>query len=250
MKLKFFSAILLAGTLSTSFAADWGYTGAKAHEHWGGLSNNYALCASGQQQSPINFTKDDITPAKAKELKLGYSLGIPIDEVNTGHSIKLLSTSKDASLRYNGQNYTFLQMHYHSPSEHTIYGKPYPVEFHFVHADTQGKLAVVGVFAKVGKEANPAVAEFLKNAPRTVGGTNRPETGKMNLNDFFPKDNIPYMTYDGSLTTPPCTQGVKWIVLSKPITISQKQLQELATLYSHNHRPVQPLEGRKVLLNQ
>jgi carbonic anhydrase len=163
--------------------------------------------------------------------------------VNNGHTIQI-NIKEDNTLNYNGEKYQLKQFHFHTPSEHTIEKKSYPLEIHFVYKTENGKILVVGVMAKLGK-ANKELDKILNVAPAEEG--EKILDKNLNLNNLIPKDKR-YITYSGSLTTPPCTEGVRWIVLKKPISISKQQLEKLKSVMANpNNRPVQEINSRWII---
>jgi len=222
-----------------SSGAHWGYVGAESAQHWGGLHSEYAACSEGQKQSPVNisqFAKKDLPT-------IGFSYAAaPLVVVNNGHTIQV-DYSAGSAINVGGQNFKLAQFHFHTPSEHYLDGSPYPMEVHFVHKSDSGQLAVVGAMMKIGA-ANPVIENIWKNAP-TQKGSKSVEAVQVNAADLLPQSKD-YYAYEGSLTTPPCSEGVLWHVLKSPIEISQQQLQIFQALFPVNARPVQPLAGRVV----
>jgi len=238
------AALVIAATTATG-ATSWTYTGLTGPSHWGTIDKtNYATCVDGTAQSPI----DIVNPVRADlvNLKFNYQkseAGI----FNNGHTVEAepLGASKSA-VTIDGVTYNFAQFHFHAPSEHEITGMHYPVEIHFVNKSADGKLAVVGVFVKAGAE-NAAWKEFTDHL---TTATADPEATKVELDwlRLLPRNPIT-VRYNGSLTTPGCTEGVKWNVFTHPITMSQAQINSFLEAYSGNNRPVQPLNGRTVQID-
>lgn len=215
--------------------AHWTYEGEEGPTHWGELSNDYGLCATGEHQSPIDLST--ASDADTDTLELDYGT-VEEHVTDTGHTFQLVADA-DAEVEYNGVEYTLVQMHYHDPSEHTVDGEAAPVEFHFVHQDDDGHLLVIGVLATEGAE-NAAYDAFVEgtDASADVAGT-------ADLPAMLP-ETLDHFAYSGSLTTPPCTEGVQWIVLQTPVELSSSQIAQLQEAYPHNSRPVQPLGDREV----
>jgi carbonic anhydrase len=164
--------------------------------------------------------------------------------VNNGHTVKVVTAGK-SYIEVDGKRFYLLQFHFHAPSEHTVNGKHYPFEAHFVHADQKGNLAVVAVLFKVGKK-NPTLERILQYTPTEVGKKNY-LTVKVNPALLLPQEKD-YYYYSGSLTTPPCSEGVRWFVMKTPMEMSKEQLQKFEEIFGvPNNRPVQPLNARKVL---
>jgi carbonic anhydrase len=217
---------------------------------WGGLGPQYATCGEGRSQSPI-----DITSAAASELPaLAADYGPATlsivhhehkaDEVNTGHSIQVNYPGAD-TLTVDDQQFELLQYHFHSPSEHTVDGRHFPMEMHLVHKSAEGKLTVVGVLIQEGAE-NPAFAPVWENLPAHTGDERHLEHVTVDVDQLLPTVRTTYR-YDGSLTTPPCSEGVKWFVMTTPIELSAGQIEKFRTILHGNNRPVQPLNGRAVV---
>ena len=239
---------IVTGASAASAGAAWTYTGATGPSHWATIDPaNYATCADGTAQSPINIVK-----TKNKDLKnIGFNYVTGEAGVfNNGHTVEaepLTAPATTSSILLDGTTYSFLQFHFHAPSEHEINGMHYPVEFHFVNKSTDGKLAVVGVFIKRGTTENLAWKPFIDSM---LNATATPEDTKVELDwaKMLPA-NKTTLRYNGSLTTPGCSEGVKWNVLTTPVALSDAQINTILEAYSGNNRPVQPLHGRTVYLD-
>ena len=245
-KLLTTGAIWLALTtsgLSGTGGTHWGYSGTVAPEYWGELDPAYRLCKTGKNQSPIDINEDNTVKACLKPIKFSYANDAK-SIVNNGHTVKVKSKGKSYIL-VDGKKFTLRQFHFHAPSEHTLNGEHFPFEAHFVHTDEKGNIAVVGVFFKVGKE-NPEIAKLWSSLPSTVNQEALLKE-EINFKNLLPKKKD-YYRYSGSLTTPPCSEGVRWFVLKEPVELSQKQLEEFKRVMGvNNNRPVQPVNARKVL---
>lgn len=239
-------ALIAAGTVAfAAGTASWTYTGKTGPSHWATLDPSYVTCADGSAQSPINITKPKPTPLT--NLKFNYAVG-EAGIFNNGHTVEAEPLGTQANtVTIGGTIYPFAQFHFHAPSEHEINGMHYPVEVHFVHKTTAGKIAVVGVFIQAGEKANADWAPFIA---KLNTATADPEATKIELDwaTLLPEDKQT-VRYDGSLTTPGCAEGVKWNVFTHPVVLSQAQINEFLEAYSGNNRPVQPLKARKVLLD-
>ena len=220
----------------------WSYSGSNGPANWGSLSPAYAACSDGKQQSPI----DIVSPVQGTESAPTVSYRAESGQVlNDGHKIEMISPAGN-ELVIAGTPYELEQVHYHAPAETLIAGKRYPAEFHWVHEAAGGKIAVAGTFITAGAE-NPAWQPFIDTAltlQNTVG-TQKPTAANWSqlLTGMGGSFN-----YQGSLTTPPCTEGLNWFVNPKPVTMSQRQIDQLTSIYDHNDRPVQPLNGRQVTI--
>ncbi len=220
--------------------AHWGYVGVEGADQWGGLDEAYHACAAGVKQSPINiheFMRDDAMG----DITLSYQT-VPLSVVNNGHTIQV-NYPAGSTASVGDRTFELLQYHFHTPSEHYLAGAPYAMEVHFVHKNDAGKLGVFGVMMKLGAE-NAMIQNIWKNAPAEKGEHVVADL-LLNAADLFPADKSDY-TYHGSLTTPPCSEGVHWHVLENPIEISQKQLIAFQTMFPVNARPVQPMGDRVV----
>jgi len=223
--------------------AEWGYSGDIGPENWGSLSEAYALCDSGTQQSPIDFSGDFEEAPAALELNYG---SIPLRVVNTGSTIKV--NTEGHSIITDGNPYNLIQFHFHHRSEHTQAGQDYPMDLHLVHQNADGNLAVVGVFFTEG-EANAAIQAIWENIPEQGAGEKTAEGVTISLMDLLP-ENQTYYTYSGSLTTPGCNEGVAWHHMTEPIEVSAEQIAAFGNLYPTNSRPVQPLGDRTIRIHQ
>ena len=218
----------------------WSYEGATGPELWGGLDPSFAVCDSGVQQSPINLAGE--IPAGGGELRIQWQpTGGQV--VNNGHTIQV-NTEAGSAITLEGRQFSLLQFHFHLPSEHTVDGSSFPMEVHFVHQAEEGDLAVIGVFMDPGEEH--AAIQTVWDAMPGVDESPAPLPG------FDPNALLPegrgYSRYAGSLTTPPCSEVVSWVVMGESITVSQAQIDAFAALYPMNSRPVQPLHRRFILM--
>ena len=228
----------------TAFAGDhgvhWGYTGHEGPEYWGDLAAKYAACKSGQSQSPINIT--GAVEADLPAIQFDYKPSA-LNIINNGHTVQV-SYDDGSTISVDGHSYKLLQFHFHTPSENQIESKAFPLEAHFVHADADGNLAVIGVMLE-NSEENAKLADIWNDMPMEQGKTVTSDK-MVNALDLMPESKD-YYRFDGSLTTPPCSEGVLWMVMKDPITVSTEQAQKFATLFpDHNARPVQPLNSRTV----
>ena len=234
----------IAASGLASEAIEWGYNENNAPEHWGALSPNYKMCDLGKQQSPINITQAIETETKQK-IKIDYKVS-PHDVVFNGHTVQVNTQDKSDYLILDQQKYFLQQFHFHTPSENQIQGKSFPLELHFVNQDAQGKLTVLAVMFVLGHE-NSEWNKFWSDLSNKEND-NKVLSHQINLDKLLPKKREYYRTL-GSLTTPPCTEGVDWIIFEQPLTISNTQLSELKALLHHhaNNRPIQPQNGRRVI---
>lgn len=219
----------------------WGYTGADGPAHWGELSADFRTCAIGTQQTPINLT--DAIKAQLGATRIDYR-PIPLRVINNGHTIQV-NTPPGNRLQIADKTYELRQFHFHHPSEHLLAGKAFDLECHFVHQAADGALAVVGVFIRPGR-VNASLTPIWQAMP-TEPGPERVVPGvTVDTADLLPKHRV-YYRYFGSLTTPPCSEGITWTVFRTPVHASQEQIRRFAALFPLNARPVQPLNRRFLL---
>jgi carbonic anhydrase len=237
------AALMALSLISCStYASHWSYEGEGSPEHWGKLDESYKTCQSGMNQSPINI--DRTLKAHISPLKTHYADG-PVTLINNGHTIQAeeKNSTRD-TISFDNQTWTLKQFHFHAPSENIVHGKTFAMEMHLVHKNAEGELAVVAVMFDQGK-ANAELEKLWKIMPDKIDQTVKVDT-HLNLNKLLPK-NKTYWRYSGSLTTPPCSEGVVWIIIKQPLTVSPDQLKKFtSTMHHHNNRPVQPLHGRVV----
>lgn len=243
--------IALAATIlsTAAFAEDqahaahphWSYEGAEGPDHWADIEPEFSTCAAGKNQSPINLTgfiKADLAP-----IQFDYKTGG--EQVhNNGHTIQV-NFAEGSSITLNGHTFALKQFHFHSPSENQINGKSFPMEAHFVHADTKGNLAVVAVMFEEGK-TNEELEKAWKIMPHKA--SEKMQLAEQILGTAIMPNAKDYYRFNGSLTTPPCTEGVTWLVLKTPVTASKQQIENFTQVMHHqNNRPVQPTNAREIL---
>ena len=220
---------------------DWGYWGPGAPNNWGDLSPEFALCATGTRQSPIDlvdWTEDSSAPA----LSFNYT-GSPT-EVSHNGKVAHVEYGEGNTLAVGERRYELVSMHIHVHAEHQLDGQLFPAEMHLVHRKEGGFLGVVGQLYRLG-EPDPVVQALIDAYPEP-GQVSHSVSG-LNAAGFVPSDGG-YYHYDGSLTTPPCTEGVDWYVLRQVRTISQEQVNRIAALHNgFNHRPIQARNGRNLI---
>lgn len=221
--------------------ARWTYEGKDGPENWAKLSPEYTICETGRNQSPINI--EGSIHAAIKALRVIQKFPAK-DIFNNGHTVQV-NFKEGNMLALDSSAFQLKQVQFHAPSENTIQGKSFPLEAHFVHADSKGNMAVIGVMFTEGK-SNPALAKLWEQIPDTEG---EPVILKNRVmpNEFMPEDKG-YYRFSGSLTTPPCSEGVRWVLMKTPITASKEQIDAFKkTVHHSNNRPVQPLNGRVII---
>lgn len=222
-------------------AKHWTYSGRTSPEHWAELNPDFAQCQNGQEQSPVDIPRH--YKASGKVIELDYRPSA-LDIIDNGHTIQA-NFEKGSFAFINGKRYELKQMHYHAPSEHTVNGASYAAEWHFVHADKNGQLAVIGVLVEKGKR-QPMLDMILNYLPEEKGESSKPKGVTLLASDLFPK-KLRAWQYNGSLTTPPCTEGVLWSVLTEPMQMSTDQLEKLHGRYIENRRGTVRQLGKKNL---
>ena len=242
-KLLVAAAVAAAGSFSPAHAADkaaphWGYEGPMNPSNWG---KEFPTCGIGKAQSPIDI-KGPFGKA-TQSIQPDYKEGA-LKIVNNGHTIQV-NVDPGSKLAIDKDSYDLLQFHFHRPSEEKVDGKPMAMVAHFVHKNQAGKLAVLGVLLNEGAE-NPALKTVWANAPRSEGPEVVVPNARLNPAALVPK-NLAYYSFEGSLTTPPCSEGVTFYILRTPTAMSKEQVQ--AFPFKSNARPVQPLNGRKIVAN-
>lgn len=233
-------AVWPVNLIAASESIQWDYEGEEGPEYWGILAEEFDICAKGKNQSPIDLVA--YLDTDLPELVFEYNNPGTLIEVNTGHAIQE-NVNPDNYLVIEGERFELKQFHFHSPSEHTVNGNDFPMEVHLVHQNSDGDYAVVGLLFQEG-ETN----KLMNKLPsfRAKRGED-PYGNPIDYNDLI-VDRKNYFLYNGSLTTPPCTEGVRWIVLKQPIIASPEQIQHYHNLLGFdNNRPLQPRNARIIL---
>lgn len=216
--------------------AEWSYSGGTGPSAWGKMDPAWALADVGVRQSPVDLGAAE--PGQVGDLGLRYPAAT-MDVVDSGHGIHLVPRDRmDVSLH--AERFTVIDVHAHTPAEHVINGAVADAEVHIVHEDRDGKLTVVAVLIEVGESSGNAIEVFA--APDDA------DVILFDLNELLPTDVTGVYSYVGSLTTPPCTEGVQWYVHATPLVVSHQQIAQVASLQGRSSRPVQPLHGRRIVL--
>jgi carbonic anhydrase len=235
------SVLFGSGVAVAGHGAHWGYSGAEGPEHWGELDPHFSECKNGKNQTPIDLTQ--MVDQQLPPLDFHYRPGGD-NEVNNGHTIQI-NYAAGSSITLDGNEYELKQYHFHTPSENHIGGTEFPMEAHLVHADQNGHLLVIAVMFQEGAE-NLALRE-----PWAAMPAHSEETAHLAMHasaaELLPQDHD-YYRFTGSLTTPPCTEGVIWVVMKQPVTASAGQIHKFAEVMGHpNNRPIQPLNARLIV---
>jgi carbonic anhydrase len=223
----------------------WDYQGARGHEHWSELDPAYAACNRGREQSPVDIR--GARKAHLPPLTFAYASEPVRYVINNAHTIRVDyhdAPGSGSALLVDGKRYQLTQFHFHRPSEELIAGRRYAMVVHLMHTASDGEVAGVAVLVTAGRP-NAAIARLWEHLPQSEGQL---AVADLSLNpaDLLPRD-AGYYAYTGSVTAPPCTEGVKWFVLKQPLELSSAQIAAFARLYPDDVRPPQPLNGRVVL---
>ncbi|MCO6451398.1 MAG: carbonic anhydrase family protein [Caldilineales bacterium] len=246
--IRIFIVLALLLTFATAAAASegphWSYDGDTGPAFWGVLAEDYALCGTGQSQSPVDIPSS--APSNPADLGMAYQPSA-VNIFNNGHTIQV-NYDPGSNLTVDGSEYQLLQYHFHAASEHTVDGSQRPMEIHFVHQNAQGKLAVVGTFLVDGA-ANAAYTPIFDNLPASESEPEAVPGAQVNAIDLMPGQKT-YWRYSGSLTTPPCSEGVTWLVMNNPVEVSSEQIGAYTAIYDHNFRPTQAMNSREFIVGQ
>jgi len=232
----------ISGAASEKAAAghEWSYEGKHGPMHWGDVKSDYAMCKTGQNQSPIDITNS--TAADLPPIQFAY-LPTQLKIINNGHTIQI-NYAEGSSISVGGKSYQLVQFHFHHPSEEKIKGKGFDMVAHLVHKNADGNLAVIAVLIKRG-QANKFIENLWAHLPKEEGTEEAPANVTIDVTKLLPAQHG-YYTFTGSLTTPPCSEGVTWFVLKTPIELSDAQIRKFAHIYKNNARPIQPLHDRVI----
>jgi len=219
----------------------WDYGQLHGPSHWGELKPEFAQCVNGHHQSPIdirNPQRADLPP-----IQFDYKAS-PLDIIDNGHTI-MINYAPGSFMFVGGKKYELKQFHFHRPSEEKIDGRGFAMTAHLVHADPNGKLAVVAVLLQKGED-NPLVHELWNDLPKEKDKEEHLNNIQIEVARLLPADHG-YYTFDGSLTTPPCSEGVTWYVLKHPVTVTAAEIEQFSKIYRNDARPTQQLYDRVVM---
>lgn len=235
------AAFVLAAGASQASEVQWGYIGKGGPEHWGKLDPAFAICEQGKNQSPVNLT--GFVEAELEPITFSYT-GLVTEVVNSGRTIEANYTA-GSTIQVAGKTFELKQFHFHSPGEHTLNGDSLPLEGYFVHEAQDGSVAVIAVMYTLGEE-NQGIARLWKQMPNK-SGQKAAMASQVRAEDLMPEERD-YYRYNGSLTIPPCLEGVIWMVMKQTVSVSREQVDEFGKIMHHsNSRPVQPLNARVIL---
>ena len=243
-------ALALQLIAASVFAAEaghhWSYKGEGGPSHWGKMEKEFATCGIGKTQSPIDIKTSQAKAADLPEIAFDYKPSA-LKIIDNGHTVQV-NYAPGSSITEGGVRYELVQFHFHRPREETIDGKAFPMEVHLVHKRADGKLAVVGVLLGEGS-ANPVIQTLWAHLPAEKEKETTLGEVSVDASGLLPASHS-YYTYMGSLTTPPCSEGVTWFVLAHHTAVSRDQIARFGKVYDHNARPVQALHGRAVKMSQ
>ncbi|MFK8185665.1 MAG: carbonic anhydrase [Phormidesmis sp.] len=238
-------SLVLSSLTENALANDipWTYQAETGPAHWAELDETFALCQSGKHQSPTNLTA--AASADLANPNFHYE-PVPLNLLNNGHTVQV-PYAPGSYVELDGDRYNLLQFHLHSPSEHTIDNQSSAAELHLVHQNDAGDLAVVSVLLQKSTTSNNAYNNISNNLPAKAGDKVRTET-TINAQDLLPTTTTTYR-YTGSLTTPPCSEAVTWLVMTEPVVLSADHIARYEQLLNNNNRPLQPLNERTVQMD-
>ncbi|MGF1726351.1 carbonic anhydrase [Photobacterium nomapromontoriensis] len=223
--------------VNTASAAEWSYQGEHGAAHWG---EEFATCSQGMNQTPVDIKTP--TEAELAPLHIDYQ-GTVTNIINNGHTVQA-NVSGNNTLQVDGDTFELKQFHFHTPSENFIDGKQFPLEVHFVHANSKGQLAVISAMFETGPRGNEAFNDLLTTIP--ANGEQIAISNPLSPAALLPRERE-YFRFNGSLTTPPCSEGVRWFVMQEHQTSSKSQTDALHNVMGNNARPLQPLNARLIL---
>lgn len=236
------AAVFGAGGVRASDAAvHWAYEGHEGPENWGGLAPEYEACGKGAMQSPVDLAQANV----GADIKVDIAYKpVELSILNSGHTVQF-NVGNGSTITTHGETFDLLQVHFHTPSEHVYNGKAYPLEAHFVHKSADGALAVIGLFLVEGK-ANPALEPVWAHLPGEKTDSVSHAGVTVDPRAILPKTPMFYR-YMGSLTTPPCSEGVNWFVIDSTVEASAEQIAAIHAIMGSNARPAQSLRNRLVV---
>jgi carbonic anhydrase len=238
------AALTVGSAAQAAEGAHWTYKGHGGPPEWGSMDAAFASCKLGKLQSPIDIV--GAKPAKLPPIMFNYKPSA-LNIVDNGHTIQV-NYAPGSFIVVGGMRYELVQFHFHHPSEEKINGKAHEMVAHLVHKNAEGKLAVVAVLIDKGG-ASELIATLWKNIPAEKDKESTAAGTTIEAAKLLP-DNRDYYTFQGSLTTPPCSEGVTWFVLKTPVRIADAEIAAFAKIYPLNARPVQPLNGRTIQTTQ
>ncbi|MRH43837.1 carbonic anhydrase family protein [Aquibacillus halophilus] len=242
-----FNGPINSDPVSSKRQLEWSYFGKTGPRYWGLLDPTFIQCTIGSMQSPINIrTAKAIQTSGLEDISFKYTPTI-FSVKNSGRTIEVVPYNEKNSVTIGTTQYHLQQIHFHHPSEHQLDNRRFPVEVHLVHQDSTGRLTVIGIWVKAG-DTNNIISKILENVPKTDSKIHRIEK-TIDIANLLPKQKD-FFKYKGSLTTPPCTEGVEWLIFKHPIEMSKRQINKITELFPENSRPLQPINEREVYLQK
>jgi carbonic anhydrase len=221
----------------------WSYSGSTGPTHWSALEPDYGSCGIGGNQSPIDIRDENVRKADLPKIEFHYRPS-PLKIIDNGHTIQV-NYAPGSSIQVGDKEYELVQFHFHKPSEEEVNGRNFDMVVHLVHRDATGHLAVVAVLLAAGHEENALIRTLWDNLPKKTQAEMTEEAISIDASNLLPASQA-YYTFAGSLTTPPCSEGVTWFVLQHPTSVSNDEVARFGKLYPRNARPIQPLNGREI----
>lgn len=242
LSLSFIAAASLFAGVGEHIPPDhWDYEGERGPDHWVELKRENCKFKTGEMQSPIGISVTE--RAKLDDIIFHY-YPTSLRTINNGHTIQV-NYGRGSSIYIGHKKYDLIQFHFHTPSEHVIHGKHYDMEAHLVHKGAHGELAVVAVLMEKGKE-NDFIKTLWSNFPKEVGKEHIVSDVRICASQLLPKNTKGYYNYTGSLTTPPCSEIVNWLILKTPIEVSIAEVNKFTSIFKWDARPIQHQHGRVV----
>lgn len=236
----------------TEAEVHWGYGEDNGPAHWGEMNAAWSSCSAGMKQSPIDIA--NAMSGDQPAISMNFEPA-DLQVVHQEHALEALDNGHTIQVNYDGGenlavgdwSFKLLQFHFHSPSEHTVDGEHFPMEMHLVHQSESGKLAVIGVFIEEGAH-NHVFDDVWQNLPDEKGEKVHLQSRQLDVDQMLPENSTSYR-YHGSLTTPPCSEGVAWIVMTDPIQFDADQISAFQAVFTGNNRPTQPLNDRDLIVD-
>jgi len=248
MRIPVLAALLIgmAAMATAQTATPWDYLGKYGPQAWGKLDPAYKACSEGREQSPVDIRGARLNKA-LQPIEFHYIAG-PVTLENNGHTI-VVHVDPGSYILAGGVRYNLVEFDFHHPSEEAVKGKLTDMDVQLLHKSADGKLAIVAVRLSEARDfPNAVLATLWQKLPATAGATEK-IVSMVNAGGLLPADPG-YWTYMGSLSTPPCTEGVRWFVFEQPLSISRSQLEAFAAMFKVNSRPLQDPHGRRIEANE
>lgn len=221
----------------------WSYSGSTGPSHWATLEQDFSTCGAGHSQSPIDIRDENVRKSNLPSIEFHYQPS-KLNIIDNGHTIQV-NYAPGSFITVGDDQYELVQFHFHKPSEEKVNGKSFDMVAHLVHKDAAGHLAVVAILLSAGDKENAFIETLWNNLPKTKEAETSVDSVTIDVADLLPANHA-YYTFPGSLTTPPCSEGVTWFVLQHTTGVSKGEVARFGRLYPKDARPVQPLYGREI----